>query len=147
MRPTRRGPRASTAGGRFDGVSYQGGSHPGDRIDGFPWLVTFLCLLASLTLWFRSTAPALREQQELRAAEERLTRQLVEAARANVHLGERLADLGRDEQALLLELDRRGRHPLEVLDESIPSRHDLEILHAVYGRRSDAPDRDADLGR
>lgn len=102
-------------------------------VDGFPWLVTFLCMAAALFLWFRSTAPLLRERELLEKERQALTERLVQTAAEARSYENRLVELGADVQTLLLELDRRGVHPARIRDDEPLSEDDVRRALAALG--------------
>jgi len=83
----------------------------------FPALVAAGSLLLALLLFFHSTVPALKERDELLRMEAhrlQLQKQLTREATA---FALRRTALSRDIQTVLLELDRQGIYPEELLEE------------------------------
>lgn len=88
----------------------------------FPLLVTLACVATGLTLFFTTTMPALRERATLTsvAAEQaRLRAQLDELRTRTLRTREALRH---DPQTILLEIDRLGMIPDELLPPASEGR-------------------------
>lgn len=79
-----------------------------ERADPFPWVVTLLSLAVGITIYFRSTAPALAEDRALREVEERLRDSADRTAAEAIELRRRRERLTKDPETVLVELDRHG---------------------------------------
>ncbi len=79
--------------------------------DLFPWLVTLGCLVVALVLFGHSTMPALAERDALRAVAEQKAEALRQATSEAAKVERQEATLGRDPEAVLIEMDRHGLAP------------------------------------
>ena len=83
----------------------------------FPAVVAAGSLLLALLLFFQSTVPALKESHELLRIEEQQRQLLRELTREATAFALRRTALSRDIQTVLVELDRQGIYPAELLEE------------------------------
>ncbi len=97
----RRGTRSRGGGGR----------------DRFPVLVTVGSLVLALGLFFQSTVPALRERRELLEVERHKVAQQRALAREATSFALKRSSLDTDIQIILVELDRQGIYPADLLAE------------------------------
>ena len=89
----------------------------GGGYDRFPVLVTVGSLVLALGLFFQSTVPALRERRELLEVEQVKLAQQRTLAREATSFALKRSTLGTDIQIILLELDRQGIYPADLLAE------------------------------
>ena len=104
--------RTGVAGGSR---TARGVAPPPPRPGTFPVVVTVISLLLALGLFFQSTAPALQERQELAQVELQKRAQLQEMMRQTTAFALRRTALEWDLQTILVELDRQGIYPGEIL--------------------------------
>jgi hypothetical protein len=83
----------------------------------FPALVAVGSLALALLLFLQSTVPALKERQELLRLEADRREQGRELVKEATAFALRRTALSRDIQTVLVELDRQGIYPQELLDE------------------------------
>jgi hypothetical protein len=74
-------------------------------------------LLLALLLFFQSTVPALKESHELLRMEKQQLQLVRELTREATAFALRRTGLSRDIQTILIELDRQGIYPEELLEE------------------------------
>ena len=92
----------------------QGG---GGGCDRFPVLVTVGSLVLALGLFFQSTVPALQERRELLEVERHKLAQQRALAREATSFALKRSSLDTDIQIILVELDRQGIYPADLLAE------------------------------
>lgn len=83
----------------------------------FPALVALGSLVLALLLFLDSTVPALKERRELLRLEADRVELLRQLAREATAFALRRTGLSRDIQTILVELDRQGIYPAELLEE------------------------------
>jgi len=83
----------------------------------FPALVAAGSLVLALLLFFQGTVPALRERRKLLRVEAEQLQVQKELSREATAFALRRTALSRDIQTVLLELDRQGIYPRDLLAE------------------------------
>jgi hypothetical protein len=87
-----------------------------------PILVAAACTALAALLFATSTVPALREGEDLRRMERRTRAELLDLLTRTRELRERRLALDWDPQTLLVEIDRLGLLPEELLAEQAAPR-------------------------
>ena len=85
----------------------------------FPLVVALVCTVLASVLFLTGTVPALREADDLRRTEQSNRAELLQLLRQSRELRQRQRALDWDPQTLLVELDRRGLHPDDMLDDAM----------------------------
>jgi hypothetical protein len=88
----------------------------------FPLLVALVCTVLAVALFLTGTVPALREADDLRRTEQSNRTELLQLLRQSQELRQRQRALEWDPQTLLVELDRLGLTPDEILEDTSAPR-------------------------
>jgi hypothetical protein len=94
----------------------------GSRGSRFPLVVAFVCTGLAAALFVTGTIPALREADDLRRTEQVNRAELLRLLRDSRELRQRQRALAWDPQALLVELDRLGYTPDDLLEDTAQAR-------------------------
>ena len=83
----------------------------------FPILVCTICGIAALALFFASTVPAIAQQSQLDQLEADRLEMLQSLIEQNGQWTNTMASLQHDPQTVLVEIDKLGLTPEELLDQ------------------------------